>query len=460
MRRPSVSTTFVVALLIPAALCAVGCGGSAATVGKDAAAEQRGDAAADRAALDAGGDAAADGRVPADSHTQADSGADAKLDAKQDVTLDVHKDAPPETGQETAPEAVADVLGETEPETTPDAVEEQAEELPCIPDCTGKECGDDGCGGACGICEIQDECVAGACVCVPACEGKECGDDGCGGECGQCTDGSACALDECVAGMCESPPVVGHCAICGACVPAGSVRGGSPCQTCDPAKDPEGWSYAGDGFPCLPFGPDVQGPKDFQCMAGECCPPPGVQAAICELVDCGPACGVDCGPCAAPAETCIEGKCLTVQGGCADDVDCLDDVHCTYDFCGQDSVCTHIPVETPECCDSHLDCGLGGPWDDGDCCTLDFCQEGTCIHQPSPCAGCWSKPGLLPCDDGNPCTGDVCEGDCYCVNAWIPACCTSSWQCGGIDSGKAYSCNLNGSAGTCTHTAVPCESGK
>jgi formylglycine-generating enzyme required for sulfatase activity len=176
MRRPSASTALVVTLLIPAALCALGCGGSTATVGEEVAAEQRGDAAGDRAAADATGDALADGRVPADTRSGTDSkadvkqdvaldvkkdfekdieqdlGSDAVADAKTDMTLDVNKDVPPETGQETAPEAVVDVPGETEPETTPDAVEAQAEELPCIPDCTGKECGDDGCGGSCGDC--------------------------------------------------------------------------------------------------------------------------------------------------------------------------------------------------------------------------------------------------------------------------------------------------------------------
>ena len=33
----------------------------------------------------------------------------------------------------------------------------------CVPDCTGRECGDDGCGGACGICSGGETCVAGVC---------------------------------------------------------------------------------------------------------------------------------------------------------------------------------------------------------------------------------------------------------------------------------------------------------
>src|SRR2546427_6980035 len=34
----------------------------------------------------------------------------------------------------------------------------------CTPDCTGKECGDDGCGGSCGICTPPDTCTANICA--------------------------------------------------------------------------------------------------------------------------------------------------------------------------------------------------------------------------------------------------------------------------------------------------------
>ncbi len=55
----------------------------------------------------------------------------------------------------------------------------------CVPDCTDKACGDNGCGGICGACGQGESCLDGACVtgCVPSCAGKACGDDGCGGSC-------------------------------------------------------------------------------------------------------------------------------------------------------------------------------------------------------------------------------------------------------------------------------------
>jgi len=114
----------------------------------------------------------------------------------------------------------------------------------CNPNCNGKECGNDGCGGSCGTCDpgqycdylhnscsdsctdqcpsagyidtkcagtalrvcgdfggnggclewkiescpAQQYCVNGVCKgdCVPDCNGKECGGNGCGGSCGSC----------------------------------------------------------------------------------------------------------------------------------------------------------------------------------------------------------------------------------------------------------------------------------
>lgn len=114
---------------------------------------------------------------------------------------------------------------------------------PCVPDCTGKECGDDGCGGSCGVCDEfansfcngsgQCECALNSCSGPPikcegphddgcgatmtcpactgcgeqcqsgfcefvSCNGKQCGDDGCGGSCGTCTPPKACTFNTCI----------------------------------------------------------------------------------------------------------------------------------------------------------------------------------------------------------------------------------------------------------------------
>ena len=80
----------------------------------------------------------------------------------------------------------------------------------CMPDgsccdrgCDGRVCGPDACGGTCGVCEDELVCVgdSGQC-CAPACEGKTCGPDGCGGQCGSCEAGVPCPLG----GVCGCEP--------------------------------------------------------------------------------------------------------------------------------------------------------------------------------------------------------------------------------------------------------------
>lgn len=39
---------------------------------------------------------------------------------------------------------------------------------PCEPDCSGRECGNDGCGGSCGSCGSNETCDGGQCVCAPS----------------------------------------------------------------------------------------------------------------------------------------------------------------------------------------------------------------------------------------------------------------------------------------------------
>ncbi len=72
----------------------------------------------------------------------------------------------------------------------------------CKTDCLGKVCGPDGCGGTCGACGPGKTCtVQGKCAepCTPDCTGKACGADGCGGLCGLCTGGKTCTAK----GQCE-----------------------------------------------------------------------------------------------------------------------------------------------------------------------------------------------------------------------------------------------------------------
>jgi hypothetical protein len=93
----------------------------------------------------------------------------------------------------------------------------------CVPDCTERECGSDGCGGTCGTCELGSTCsVDGFCIamCTPPlteCDG-ECVDTRtdalhCGGCFRPCAGGAPCMGSMCVtvpAGgeSCSSPTVL------------------------------------------------------------------------------------------------------------------------------------------------------------------------------------------------------------------------------------------------------------
>ena len=100
----------------------------------------------------------------------------------------------------------------------------------CISNCVGKECGPDGCGTFCGLCPDDMMCdPEGQCVdCVPNCAGKECGPDGCDGSCGLCPEGDYCQSE------------------IGMCVPACTCIGASCYQDGFESGGLSGWSFDGD----------------------------------------------------------------------------------------------------------------------------------------------------------------------------------------------------------------------
>jgi hypothetical protein len=120
---------------------------------------------------------------------------------------------------------------------------------------------------------------------------------------------------------------------------------------------------------------------------------------------------------------------------CADDPSCYDYDPCTTDACvGNKCVYTAIP----DCGNQQLCLATGGKWDTASCgnwicgtptlcdavipgcnCSMymNFVEGVGC--QPDPnCAACTIDTN---CDDGNPCTGDVCVGN-KCFNTVIPGC--------------------------------------
>ncbi len=145
----------------------------------------------------------------------------------------------------------------------------------CWPQCADRECGDDGCGGVCGVCEgHQAYCREGQCVCVPVCLERECGTDGCGGSCGDCPVYHVCSDD----GTCVCLPVCGG-------KQCGSDNCGGLCGMC------------GCGHTCVAY----------QCVFDAC-----------DGRECGPdGCGGSCGHCPA-GKACVAGRCPAGAAQCED----------------------------------------------------------------------------------------------------------------------------------------------
>jgi hypothetical protein len=167
----------------------------------------------------------------------------------------------------------------------------------CTPDCDGKKCGDNGCGGVCGKCSGGTPfCHDFLCVadCTASCSGKQCGDDGCGGSCGTCSG----AKPFCEAGVCMATECVPSCGD----RECGDDGCGGSCGSCPLAA-----------------------PK---CEAGACVVACQRQ---CQGKECGDdGCGGTCGTCAANKE-CTLGVCkCTPQYS----EDCCGDDVCYFDSCG------------------------------------------------------------------------------------------------------------------------------
>jgi len=197
---------------------------------------------------------------------------------------------------------------------------------------------------------------------------------------GSCTNDGACDDgDPCTADVCEPGGLCSH---------APRAAGG----TCD------------DDNPCT---------HDDQCD--------GTGACAGSPVDCddGLPCSVDScdgntGQCLHDLSGC---QCLT-------NLDCADDNPCTDDTCDESSgTCTNGVLLGTSCddgdactvadaCTAEGACvGAAKPCDDGNPCTTDVCNgaDGTCVHAPDTGA---------PCDDGDPCTvSDICGADGTCQGA-------------------------------------------
>ncbi|MBI5610248.1 MAG: hypothetical protein HY902_15330 [Deltaproteobacteria bacterium] len=367
----------------------------------------------------------------------------------------------------------------------------------CQPNCQLRNCGDDGCGGQCGVCNTPEKptcnTAIGVCVakCVPQCQNKNCGDDGCGAVCGTCEGNLTCTS----AGRCVPPQwtcnpnyyAAGDACDCGCgaadpdCAdPQAYLAGCTEGQKCDVAgtcvsKAPSGWTCPADSYAALDACNCACGAVDpdcsysdlpvLGCATGQSCLPSGtcgVCTPKCDGKSCGDdGCGGECGSCGS-GTTCDEGKCVDPCGP--------KPLACKYSECGSDGCggscgecpsnstcnsghCEALALPTaPTSCVSH--CGTQAPA--GCYCTATCAKNGTCCQDYSAvcscaknCAGkqcgpdgCGGQCGTCPTDK------PFCGADQQCASACTPKC--DGKMCG--DNGCGGECGSCGPAATCSWT--------
>jgi Cys-rich repeat protein len=269
----------------------------------------------------------------------------------------------------------------------------------CVPNCTGKCCGDNGCGGTCpNACVPGEVCDLGTCTCkpdvqctsnadcpsgyycdltinecveetcVPNCTGKCCGDDGCGSTCpNSCPGGMTCNMTTCACEQyCTSDshcPTM-HCCREGNCVPAAcsNMQCGYDyvcefsCGTC-----PAGTTCDYQTYQCVP-----DNPGDL-CPAGQDCLQIGAQGVL---------------GCLIPPDTIPDNPACSPDAPCSGNFSCYCmDEQCTESMCIEN--CGTCPGGT-ECCELWA----GGMWG---CLTT----------------GCAAVPAGPACDANTPCQGNA-----------------------------------------------------
>ena len=377
----------------------------------------------------------------------------------------------------------------------------------CIPDCDGKECGGDGCGGACGVCAEGDACHTGVCVdpvwscaghcddttgqcwcdeacfefedccedvcdwcpdlegcaqaCVPDCEGKECGDDGCGGSCGECVPGQVCEQDVCAVPSCQTdldcPP--GYWCPESTCeeIPACPLSPTIGCGSDIPGST-QGLQAGWDGYGCT--GPAIYGgpehvyklvitPETLVTVELSNAP---FDSAIFVLEDyCSP--GITClvhddQPGTGVPETVeflaetghtyylvVDGVTVSDMGSFNLSVTC-----CTPNCAGKDCGDDGCGGSCGDCADP-LVCSP-----DGTCEVVVVCGDGDCDAPDEDCQSCPADCGACTgCEEtGKPgCDGCVCEAD---VCSFMTYCCQEAWS-----DNCAMVCELLGECGCAPH---------
>ena len=299
-------------------------------------------------------------------------------------------------------------------------------------------------------------------VCVPSCAGKLCGDDGCGGSCGLCVDDNPCTDDECTAvGQCMHSYNTVACDDGNVCTVDDACFGGVCSGNLLPAEELV-W------LACLCLDDADCEPVDNHNVCDG--------ALFCQTED-----GAAEGVCLIDEETipaCDDGIDCTVDycdpaTGCQylpDDAACEDGEPCSDDICDAESGCMHewneVPCDDGDICTELDVCdGQGlcvgqdksevpieqGGCEDGNQCTLHLCgEDGSCSSSFSTGA----------CDDGDPCTiSDWCDGAGLCAGEDKSLLPLEDGGCEDDNSCTEHACNEQSGECVVIHVGWPCDDG-
>jgi hypothetical protein len=287
------------------------------------------------------------------------------------------------------------------------------------------------------------------CPCVPDCDGKACGDDGCGGSCGACASGFVCLEGRCAPNKADDcgMPLVDRCEgdVVKECVDPGQ----GPAMYIDCARTGTicTWIDNTNRYDCLGCGTV---PEDHEICEGSIIlgclhaiqywRPLWCEADLKEICVDGE---VRLEPCDDGDPTTAD-RCDWETGECVFGAHCDDADLCTVDAYVEGTGCVHDPVD----CDDQNPCTmetclpLGGgcyyaavPCDDGNACTEDVCDpsSGACVSTPVPDCTC------TPACDGRSCGADGCGGSCgTCQNG---AACDDSGACACPFAGDEAACD-------------------
>jgi hypothetical protein len=262
------------------------------------------------------------------------------------------------------------------------------------------------------VCEDQNSCTSDFCLPATGCEHMDVD--------GACTDGNACTLnDYCSQGMCVSGPLV-ECNDNNPCT-SDSCGNLGICEYESVNGDCDDGNMCTQGDKCLDgvctFVNLVKCDDDNPCTDDSCDPAIGCVYAL-------NAASCDDGDLCTTGDKCQLGACVS-----SGTLTCSDGNDCTTDSCNPKAGCEFVP-NSDDCNDGN-ECSVG-----------DHCSAGWCVPDT-----------YLTCNDDNPCTNDVCDGESGCVYSNNAKPCTDGNMCTDGDTCTGGQC-IPGPAPVCNDDNV------